>query len=322
MEFNEGLKNPNYQLPKYSYSNITDSLIDDTLFAGTYATAAGNRLRAGGASEKKFLLGAFDIGWEGYSFDSVDEIVSTGHLLKLINDKIEKISGGSQESITEHANKKATTTVLGHNYITDSITLTSITEANRSYTAASIKALDALHNAIASEYKQYISDTVLGGEVTEDSLDTIKELSEWITSHGEQAADLVSQFNEHEKLNADKTTLGHVYLTGTNEFGSIIHPSYTAVSVPLFVSYIKTQVDILNSDITTAKQAAYTYAKQIATRMLDDAYTYAYSQALNYHNIAKQAAYSYAANAVLNAKNASYAYTNQMIEVAFAWQII
>lgn len=307
--YNTGLDTPEYKIAKYSYSNLTDEILGK-LFKNS--SNAGARLRQPMISSESFVVGAFDIGWEGYSFDGVNDIVSTGHLLKLINDKIEKISGGSQESITEHANKKATSTVLGHTYITDSITLTSITEANRSYTAASVKALDTLHTTIASEYKQYISETVLGGEVTDKSLDTIKELSEWITSHGEEAADLVSQFNTHEKLQATTSVLGHTYFVSTEDdfdaISSDIEKTKKASISAYFVGKAFSELaDSVAQSVAGVKQEAYTYAGQVATTAQNNAYTYAGQVAEK----AKQDAYSYADSVA-----------NKIVEVALSWQII
>ena len=330
--YNTGLDTPEYQIAKYSYSNLTDEILDK-LFKNS--SNAGARLRQPMISSENFIVGAFDIGWEGYSFDDVDNIVSTGHLLKLINDKIEAVSGDGSESISEHANKKATTTVLGHTYITDSAILTSVTEANRSCTAASVNALDALHTTIASEYKQYISNTVLGGEVTENSLDTIKELSEWIISHGKEAANLISQFNTHEKLQGSSTSLGHVYLAQTeDEWDSIKYQTekakLTAVSAYTFFTYTSELHEIILNGANSyaeevankARQDAYSYAYQAAYEVRQDAYGYAEEVA----NKARQDAYSYAYQAAYEVRQAAYSYAdtvaNKIVEVALSWQII
>lgn len=310
--YNTGLDTPEYQIAKYSYSNLTDEILDN-LFKNS--SNAGARLRQPMISSESFVVGAFDIGWEGYSFDDVDNIVSTGHLLKLINDKINSIAGDGSESISEHANKKATTTVLGHTYITDSAVLTSVTEANRSYTAASVKALDALHTTIASEYKQYISDTVLGGEVTENSLDTIKELSEWIVSHGKEAADLISQFNTHEKLQGSLTSLGHAYLAQTkDEWDSIKHQTekakLTAVSAYTFFTYTTESHEFM---LNSANSYAEEVARQVASSAQNNAYAYAGQVA----DKARQDAYAYAGQVASTTQNNAYAYA---VEVASAAQ--
>lgn len=345
--YNTGLDTPEYQIAKYSYSNLTDEILDN-LFKNS--SNAGARLRQPMISSESFVVGAFDIGWEGYSFDDVDNIISTGHLLKLINDKIEKISSGSQGSLDGHISKKATTTELGHTYITDSAVLTSVTEANRSYTAASVKALDALHTTIASEYKQYISDTVLGGEVTENSLDTIKELSEWITSHGEQASDLILHFNTHEKLQATETVLGHAYLAQTEDEWDIIKyqtekAKLTAVSAYTFYTYtVDSHNIILNSAnsyaeevANNARQDAYAYTEEVATNVQYNAYTYtnevvsaaqtsAYSYAEEVASAAQTYAIGYAYEYTDKARQDAYSYAdtvaNKIVEVALSWQII
>lgn len=295
------------QIAKYSYSNLTTTQLN-AMFDKSFSSNAGARLRQPLVSSPGFTIGAFDIGWEGYSFDGVDEIVSTGHLLKLIGDKIKKGSTDTSSALATHEETKATQTILGHTYITDSYTLSAVTGTNQSYTAVSIYGIDQLHTKITAEYKDYISSTVLGGEVTNNSLDTIKELSEWITTHGEEAADLISQFNKHEQKQSTLSVLGHAYLAqSTTDLSSIstnaAKQKITAVSAYAF-AYTMTDID---QKISDCLNSAYAYAGQVADNAL--------TQAKNYAN-------SVATSTLASAKSYTQKYTDQAIKVVLSWQII